>query len=112
MNDKPLERRMPWKDPEFWNWLPFMLGATQGPTKWNVARFLEALIIAGGSVMGTMYLNQELLKNEMAHMNRALVIVQEDVKEDVSEVKDQVKELRALIFQQARMQAHIAGATP
>ena len=103
-------KTMPWKSPEFWNFLPFVLSVGQGPTKWNVARFLEALIIAGGSILGTMYLNQQLLKSEMDHMRKDLAVVQERMKEDVGEAKDEIRELRALLFHQSK--SRIGGITP
>lgn len=69
------------------HWIPFLLSAGVGQPKWNVQRFLEAVIIAAFTGAVTVYATQEKLSVEILHLSQA-----------VNELRSEIKEIRSDVY--------------
>ncbi len=72
---------MPWRDSSYWQWLPFFLTAGQSQSKMNVARIIEALIIAAITAGIVLYGTVQVIGAEMKAMQKDIQRVERSVGE-------------------------------
>ena len=75
-----------WNFPDIGHLVPFLLSTGAPQPRWNVQRFLEALIIAAATAGVSMYAVQERLSVEISHLNSSVQELKSEVRRIQSDV--------------------------
>ena len=70
---------MPWRDGFNWQWLPFFLATGQSQSKMNVARIIEAMIIASITAGIVLYGTVQVLGAEIKSMQKDIQRIERSV---------------------------------